>query len=178
MQVDGRLERHLARDPAGRLDELDLDRRREVGAAGAAAPGATAEQDVVAEEGREEVGEVAEVDVPGLEAAAPQAGVAVAVVELARLGLREYLVRLDHFAESLLGVRLVGHVGMELARQPPEGALDLRLARLAPDSEQLVVVAVGRRHRSECSEGLRTRLEMKHGLPGRAGRRDPASSVA
>ena len=59
----GRLERHLARDAVGRLDEVDLDRRDEVGAARAAASGAAAEQHVVAEEGREEVGEVAEVDV-------------------------------------------------------------------------------------------------------------------
>src|SRR5438094_938644 len=68
----GCLERDLARHAVGGLDELDLHRCREVGTAGAATTTAGAEQRVVAEEGREEVGEVAEVDVFGLEAATPQ----------------------------------------------------------------------------------------------------------
>ena len=131
----------------GRLDEVDLDRRSQVGSAPATASGAAAEQDVVAEEGREEVGEVAEVDVTRLEATAPQPRVAVPVVQVACLRLRQHLVRLDHLAEPLVGVRRVGHVGMELARKLAEGPLDLGLARLPPDSEQLVVVAVGGRHR-------------------------------
>ena len=98
-----------------RLDEVDLDDRREVGATRASAARAAAEEDVVAEEGREEIGEVPEVDVPGLEAAAPQARVAVAVVEIARLALRQHLVRFDDLPESLLGVRGVG--------RRPDGAL-------------------------------------------------------
>ena len=136
----------------GRLHEIDLDCRREVGAASVTAPSAAAEQDVVAEEGREEVGEVAEVDVTRLEAAAPQPRVAVTVVEVARLRVRQHFVRLDHLAKPLVGVRSVGHVGMELPGEPAEGPLDLRLARLPSESEQLVVVAVGGRHRSECSD--------------------------
>ena len=40
---------------------------------------------------------------------------AVAVVELARLGVREHLVRLGDLAEAHLGVRFLGDVGMELA---------------------------------------------------------------
>ena len=112
----------------------------------AAAP-ADAEQ-VVAEERGEEVGEAAEVERARLEAAAAQARVAEAVVELARLGVREHLVRLDDLAEALLGVRRLGDVGMQLAREPAEGALDLVGARVARDAEQLVVVALGRRHAS------------------------------
>ena len=117
-----------------RLDEVDLDRRREVGAARPTAPGAAAEQDVVAEESGEEVGEAAEVDVAGLEAPAAQPRVAVAVVEIARLRLRQHLVGLDHLAEALVGVGRLGHVGMELSRQPSEGVLDLRFARVPPPS--------------------------------------------
>ncbi|HKS78773.1 MAG TPA: J domain-containing protein [Gaiellaceae bacterium] len=56
------------------VDEVDLDRRREVGAAGSSAASPPAEEDVVTEEGREEVGEVAEVDMAGLEATAPEPG--------------------------------------------------------------------------------------------------------
>ena len=150
----GGLERNLASHAGSSFDEVDLDGRREIRTACASTAAAAAEDDVVAEEGREEIREVAEVDVPGLEAAAPQTRMAVAVVEVARLALRQHLVRLDHFAESLVRVRLIGHIGVELAREPPEGALDLRFARVAPDSEQLVVVAVGRGHRSECSVGV------------------------
>ena len=47
-------------------------------------------------------------------------GVAEAVVGLPALGIREHLVRLGDGAESELGVGLLAHVGVELARQPPE----------------------------------------------------------
>src|SRR5581483_8516815 len=137
---DRHLERHLARRAGRRLDELDLDRRAEVGAARAAA------EEVVAEERGEEIREAAEVEMPRLEAAAPQAGVAVAVVELTRLRLREHLVGFDDLAEALLGVRRSRHVGVELARERAERLLDLALARVAPDAEKLVVVALGRCH--------------------------------
>ena len=83
---DRDLERDVARDAARRVDEVDLDGGREVGSPPAARP--AAEEDVVPEEGGEEIGEVPEVDVPGLEAAAAKAGVAVAVVQRARLALR------------------------------------------------------------------------------------------
>ena len=85
---------------------------------------------------------------PGLEAAAAQAGVAVAVVQRARLALREHLVRLDDLLEARLGVGLVGDVGMELAREAAERLLDLGVVGAARDAEQLVVVAVGRRHQA------------------------------
>jgi hypothetical protein len=141
---DGDLERHLARHPCRRVRELDLDGGDEIRAARARR--APAEQ-ILAEERREEVREAAEVEMARLEAAAPQACVPVPVVELARLRLREHLVGLDHLAEALLRVRGLRDVGMELAREPPEGLLDLGLARVSCDAEQLVVVALRRCHR-------------------------------
>src|SRR4029079_5151570 len=87
---NGDRERHLPRDARGRLRELDLDLRSDIAAAGAAGAAARPE-DVVAEEGAEQVGQAAEVDGRRREAAALQPVVAVAVVELARLALREHL---------------------------------------------------------------------------------------
>jgi hypothetical protein len=43
-------------------------------------------------------------------------------------------------------IRRIGDVGMEFASKLTEGALDLALARPAPDSKQLVVVVVRRSH--------------------------------
>jgi hypothetical protein len=54
------------------LDELDLDARNDVRPSAAPTARAGAEE-VVPKEGREEIREVAEVDMPGLEAAAPPA---------------------------------------------------------------------------------------------------------
>src|SRR5579862_9566013 len=84
-------ERNLADGAAGRLDEFDLDVGAEIRAA---RPHARSEE-IVSEERGEEVGEVAEVEVSRLEAAAAQPGVPVAIVELARLRLRQHLVGLD-----------------------------------------------------------------------------------
>ena len=70
---------------------------------------------------------LADVEVRRREAARAQAGVAVAVVERARLGVREHLVRLGHLAEAHLGLGLVGDVGMQLAREPAERLLDRRV---------------------------------------------------
>ena len=71
---------------------------------------------------------------------------AEAVVELARLGLRQHLVRLRHLTEPLLGVGRVVDVGMELARELAEGALDVGVRGVARDPEELVVVVLRRRH--------------------------------
>ena len=71
------------------------------------------------------------------EAAAAQTVVAVAVVELAALGVREHLVGLGDLPEALLGVGLVGDVRMQLARERAEGLLDLgvrRASRATPSS--------------------------------------------
>ena len=82
---DGDVERDVAARPRRCLDELDLDLRRDVARRGPGAAPAGAEE-VVAEERREEIGQAAEVELRRAEAAAPQPRVAVAVVELARLG--------------------------------------------------------------------------------------------
>jgi hypothetical protein len=81
------------------------------------------------------------------EAAAAEARVAVAVVQLPRLRVREHLVGLGHLAEPLLGVRRRRDVGMQLAREPSERLLDLLLVGITRDAEQLVVVVLRRRHR-------------------------------
>ena len=95
-----------------------------------------------AEEGREEVGDRPEVaEVRGV-AAAAQAFVAVGVVLLPAIGVRQHLVGLGRLLELGLGVRVVGvDVGVQLARQPPERLLDRRLVGVARDAEHLVVVA-------------------------------------
>ena len=126
--------------------ELDLEHGGEIGSP--PAPLAAAEQNLVAEEGGEEVGEVSEVDMARLEAAAAQACVAVAVVQRARLALREHLVCLDDLLEARLGVRRLGDVGMELTREAAKRLLDLRIGRGSADAEELVVVATGRRHQA------------------------------
>jgi hypothetical protein len=73
--------------------------------------------------------------------------VAVAIVELPGLGVREHLVGLGDLAEAHFRVRLFGHVGMELPCELAERPLDLLLVDVARDAEQLVVVVVARRHR-------------------------------
>src|SRR5215211_7516038 len=138
--------------PVRRLDEVDLDLGGHVAASPGSPTRGRAEQ-VVPEEGGEDVGEVAEVEVRRLVAATAQAGVPIAVVELARLGLREHLVRLHHLAEALLGVGRLRDVGMESAGKPSERLLDLGLVRVPLDAEDLVVVALGRRHRSRVARG-------------------------
>ena len=99
----------------------------------------------LAEERREDVRQAAEVGHRG-EPAAAHARVPEAVVELPPLGIGEHLVRLRHRTEPRARVRVVAHVGMELARETAERALDLRVARVPGDAEQLVVVLLRRRH--------------------------------
>jgi hypothetical protein len=142
---DRDLERHVALDTRRRLDQLDLDDRAQIGAAGPARPSA---EQVVAEERAEEIRQRAEVEVAGLETAAAQARVAVAVVQLARLRLRQHLVRLDDLLEALLRVGRIRDVRVQLAGEPAERPLDLGLARAAFEAEQLVVVPLRRRHQS------------------------------
>jgi hypothetical protein len=140
----GHLEGDADRRAARGLRELDLDLGGDVGPATAPRPRAC--EEVVAEEGGEDVREAAEVEVPRLEAAAAQAGVAEPVVELAALRVGEHLVGLCDLPEPLLRVREPADVGMQLAREPPERALDLLLGGRARQTEDLVVVAFGRRH--------------------------------
>ena len=70
----------------------------------------------------------------------------VPVVGRAPLGIGEHLVRLGRLAEPLLRVGGLGDVRMELARELPEGALDVGVRGTPVDAENLVVVALGRRH--------------------------------
>jgi hypothetical protein len=95
----------------------------------------------------EQVAERVDVEVRRLEAARPQSGVSVAVVELARLRVGERLVGLRRLAEARLGVGVLRDVRMQLAGQLAEGLLDLLLACGARHAEHLVVVAFRGRHR-------------------------------
>src|SRR6185503_12601976 len=145
---DADRKRDLALRPVRGLDEVDLDLGDRVRAAGTP-PAAPDAEEVVAEEGREEIGEAAEVECRGVEAAAAQALVPVPVVELARLRLREDLVGLDDLPETLLGVRLLRDVRVERSGEPAERFLDLALTGGALDAEDLVVVALRRCHQSQ-----------------------------
>ena len=121
------MHRHLALRAAGRGLEVDLDVDEHVLAAPPPRSRSGAAEDVLAEEGREQVGEAAEVERRGREPAAPQARVPEAVVELAALGIREHLVRLDDLLEARLRVGLLRDVGVQLAGEPAERLLDLSL---------------------------------------------------
>jgi hypothetical protein len=69
--------------------------------------------------------------------------VAEGVVGAAAVGIREDLVSLGGLLELLLGLRVVlVDVRMQLARQPAECPLDLRVAGSPVDAEDLVVVAL------------------------------------
>ena len=140
--LDGDAERHLALGSRRDLGELDLDPRRDVGSARAAHAAADAEE-VVAEERGEEIRQAAEVEGARLKAAAAQARMAEPVVQLAPLGVREHLVRLDDLAEAMLRIGCLRDVRMQLAGEPAERALDVVGSRVARDAEQLVVVALG-----------------------------------
>ncbi len=68
----------------------------------------------------------------------------VGVVGAPALGVGEHLVGLDRLLELLLGVGIVVvDVRMQLAREAAERLLDLGLARVPADAEDLVVVARG-----------------------------------
>ena len=112
----------------------------------AAPPPRRPPKSVVPEERAEQVAERAEVEARRLEPTGTKTGVAVAIVELASLGIGERLVGLGDLAEAHLGVRHVGDVRMELARELAEGLLDRLLVRVAGNSEELVVIALCRRH--------------------------------
>ena len=141
------LERNLQLHAVSGVDELDRHLGENVGSARPAASAATpGTEQVVPEERAEEVAEVAEIEVARLETAGAEPRMAVAVVELARLGIRERLVGLRHLAEAELGVRLAGDVRMELPRELAESLLDRLLVGGPRDAEQIVVVAFGGGH--------------------------------
>ena len=126
----------------GGLGEIDLDRGLRIGAGlGAGRTGKTA-----AEQRAEQVVQEPHVhEALGVEALARDPFVPVAVVARAAILVREHLVGLGHVAEARLGVRRLGDVGMQLAGEPAKRLLDLAVARVAADAEELVVVLL--RHR-------------------------------
>ncbi len=134
------------RDPAVRLCEADLGARDDVAAARRPTAPCLLAEERLAEEGAEDVGEVAEVEVRRRVPTAAEALSPVAVVGRAALRIGEHLVRLGRLAEPLLGVALLRNVGMELARELAERLLDVGIRGAAVDAENLVVVALGRRH--------------------------------
>src|SRR4029077_13625056 len=62
------------------------------------------------------------------------------VVGGALLGVLQHLVGLLHLLEARLRVRLLAHIGVVLARQPPVGGLDLIRAGGSLHAQDLVVV--------------------------------------
>src|SRR5919198_5896439 len=74
-----------------------------------------------------------------------------AVVDLAGLRLREDFVRLGDLAKALVRVGSVRDVRMQLAREPPEGLLDVGVGRAPRQAEDLVVVPLRRGHRGKVS---------------------------
>src|ERR1700719_852062 len=62
------------------------------------------------------------------------------VVRGALLGVLEHLVGLLHLLEARLRVRLLAHIGVVLARQPPVGGLDLIRGSSSLHAQDLVVV--------------------------------------
>ena len=82
----------------------------------------------------------------GVEAATAQPGVAEAIVRLPSLRVGQHLVGLRDLAEAMLRVRGDADVGMQLAREPAKGLLDVRIRRVAWHAEHLVVVRLRRRH--------------------------------
>ena len=92
------------------------------------------------------------------------------VVCAAAVGIGEHLIGLGRLLELLLGLGIVlVDVRMELARQPPEGLLDLRVAGSPVDTEDLVVVAL--------IASLVDRLEEAGQLARRAAYRDDRRRV-
>ena len=103
---DGHIERHANRDAGRCVDELDLHLGRDIGTA-LTRRASRSPEDVVAEERAEQIAEAADVEVRRRESARAKTLMTVAVVERARLGVRQHLVRLGHLAEPHLGLGLV-----------------------------------------------------------------------
>jgi hypothetical protein len=127
------------------MNELDLNPRGDVCTPTSRASSRDAEE-VVAEEGGEEIGKPTEVECGGAETAAAETCVTEAVVQLSALGVREDLVRLDDLPETVLRIGRIRDVGMELTRQSTEGTLDVLRTGVAGNAQKLVVVAFCRGH--------------------------------
>src|SRR5208337_1721644 len=140
---------------------IELEAGKPARRAAAAASATASRAPAAAEKLREEIAEVAAAEVRAPAASRAGRGLlpsvaahhlflrhamlpvgAKLVVLLALVGVTDDLVGLIQFLEFSLGFLVVGiDVGMELAGELAIGALDLRVARLAINSENFVVVA-------------------------------------
>ena len=107
-----------------------------------------AAEERLAEEGGEDVRQAAEVGVHRRIATGAEPGVTEPVVRPPALGIGEHLVGLRDGAEATLGVGRLADVRMELAGEPPERPLDVGVARVPGDAQQLVVVLLGGCHQT------------------------------
>ena len=129
------VERHADSRPGERLLELDLHHRLNVSPTpGAVLPSAGAAEEIVSEERCEDVRETPEVGEDRLEATSCEARLPEAVVGRSALGVGQHLERLGDVSEPPLRVGLGGDIGVELARERAERALDLGVARSARDA--------------------------------------------
>ncbi len=136
---------HVGLGTEGRFLEGQLEVVPQVGpAAWSAAPSAGAEPEEVAEDVAE-VGENRGVEACASETAgSPEAGMAVGVVALALVGVREDAVGLRRFLELLLRLGIAGvAVGMQLQCELAVGRFDVRGRGGLGDAEDLVIVALG-----------------------------------
>src|SRR2546426_152287 len=119
---------------------LEVLTSRAARAAPSATPGEEVLEDVLEESAEARVAE------PGAD---PRSGGPEAVEVRPLVGIGQHCVRLVHLLEPLLGVLVTAiAIGMELHRELTVGLLDLGLAGVARDAEDLVVVA---RHRAQAS---------------------------
>ena len=125
----------LTAAPGERLLEIDLHDRLDVSSTpGAVLPSAGPAEEIVSEERCEDVRETSEVGEDRLEATPREAGLPEAVVRRTALGVGQHLERLGDVSEPPLRVGLGGDVGVQLARERAERALDLGVARSARDA--------------------------------------------
>ena len=131
----GDARRDADRDPAVRLCQADLGARDDVAAACRPTAPCLLAEERLAEEGAEDVGEVAEIEVRRRVSTAAEALAPVAVVGRAALRIGEHLVRFGRLAKPFLCVALLRNVWMELARELAECLLDIGIAGAAVDAE-------------------------------------------
>ena len=139
------------------VGKRDLGTRRDVRPARRPSRARGLTEERLAEERAEDVREVPEVEVGRGEAAAAEPFAPEAVVGRAPFRVGEHLVRLRSLAEALLRVGRRRDVRMELACELAEGALDLAVLGSAVDPEDLVVVALSRRHQKSRVPGSTSR---------------------
>ena len=144
----GHARRHADGDPGVRLRERDLGTRDDIATTRRPTAARLLAEEGLTEERAEDVGEIAEVEVRRRVPPATEPLAAVPVVGGAAFRVGQDLVRLGRLAEALLGIRLLGNVGMELARELAERPLDLGVRGAPVDAQDLVVVALGRRHQA------------------------------